>query len=213
MLNKAYAPQMAEEDKDKLQRIIRASERMKLLIGNLLSFSRASNDSGDPEPTNLNTLLQSIISDLEVLITQKDASIELRELPVLQVNPVLMRQVFQNLIINALKFCKDGCCPEIVVYAEKIYDTKANGTVAPYYNIHVRDNGIGFDMAYKDHVFVPFKRLHTQDQFEGTGIGLAICKKIVEKHHGTISVQSVEDQGTTFTITLPDAVPVLAGVA
>jgi signal transduction histidine kinase len=76
------------------------------------------------------------------------------------------------------------------------------------YRIHVKDNGIGFDMAYKDHVFVPFKRLHTQDQFEGTGIGLSICKKIVEKHNGAISVSSEEEKGTTFTITLPDSASV-----
>jgi signal transduction histidine kinase len=74
--------------------------------------------------------------------------------------------------------------------------------------IHVRDNGIGFDMAYKDQVFVPFKRLHTQDKFEGTGIGLSICKKIVEKHNGIISVLSEESKGTTFTVTLPDLITV-----
>ena len=210
MLNKAYADRMVEDDKDKLYRIIKASERMKLLIGNLLSFSRASNDSNPPELTNLNMLIQSIVSDLEVIIAQKGANIHISELPTLQVNPVLMRQVFQNLIINALKFCKDGDHPEIVVYAEKTHQSRINGKTESYYNIHVRDNGIGFDMAYKDHVFIPFKRLHTQDQFEGTGIGLAICKKIVEKHNGTISVFSEVAKGATFTITLPDTTPVRA---
>jgi light-regulated signal transduction histidine kinase (bacteriophytochrome) len=104
---------MTDGDRDLFQRIIKASERMKLLIGNLLSFSRATNDSDAPERTDLNSLLQSIISDLEVLIKKKDASIRLGELPTLLVNPVLMRQVFQNLIITALKFSKYDLRPEI----------------------------------------------------------------------------------------------------
>jgi hypothetical protein len=210
MLQNSFTDQMTDSDKDLFQRIIKASERMKLLIGNLLSFSRASNDSGTPESTNLNALLQSIISDLEMLITQKDAIVKISELPTLLVNPILMRQVFQNLIINALKFSKDDQRPEISIYAENVLQVNASGATETVHKIHVRDNGIGFDMAYKDQVFVPFKRLHTQDKFEGTGIGLSICKRIVEKHNGSISVLSEEAKGTTFVITLPDPAPVKA---
>jgi signal transduction histidine kinase len=207
MLNTSLADHMTQDDKHLLQRMIRASERMKMLIGNLLSFSRASNDTGAPEPTDLNALLTSIISDLEVLITQKEAAIQLAEMPTLLVNPILMRQVFQNLIINALKFSKADQRPEIHIYAEKVLHVNPSGNTENCYKIHIRDNGIGFDMAYKDQVFIPFKRLHTQDEFEGTGIGLSICKRIVEKHNGAISVVSEEAKGTTFTITLPDLVP------
>jgi signal transduction histidine kinase len=210
MLNTSLTDHMTDDDKHLLQRMIRASERMKLLIGNLLSFSRASNDTGTPETTDLNTLLTSIISDLEVLITQKQAAIQIAELPTLLVNPVLMRQVFQNLVINALKFSKPEQRPEINIYSEKVLQVNAAGNTENCYKIHIKDNGIGFDMAYKDQVFVPFKRLHTQDEFEGTGIGLSICKKIIEKHNGAISVVSEENKGSTFTITLPDLVPAKA---
>lgn len=210
MLNTSLKNHMTADDKNLLQRMIRASERMKLLIGNLLSFSRASNDTGTPENTDLNGMLTSIISDLEVLITQKAATIQIAPLPTLLVNPVLMRQVFQNLIINALKFSKTDQQPDISIYSEKVLQVDPSGNTESCYRIHVRDNGIGFDMAYKDQVFVPFKRLHTQDEFEGTGIGLSICKKIIEKHSGVITVVSEESKGSTFTITLPDLVPAMA---
>jgi len=206
MLHTSLAAHIEAQQMDMLTRIIKASERMQLLIGNLLSYSKASNDSGAIEPTDLNTLLRSIISDLEVLVRQKDADIRIIDLPVVAVNPSLARQVFQNLIINALKFSKEDLRPEIHIYAEKGLEAKVNGDTKPVYKIYVKDNGIGFDMAYMDEVFIPFKRLHTQDKFEGTGIGLSICKKIIERHHGSISVLSEEQKGSTFIISLPDTV-------
>jgi signal transduction histidine kinase len=203
MLRDNYGIQLEDKGKDLLVRIKRASDRMQQLIGNLLNFSRLSNDSGELEETDLNGMLGSILSDLEIIIREKDASIEIRELPMLSVNSSLIRQVFQNLIINALKFSRADVKPQIFIYAETATDSDGRTPIV-HHNIYVKDNGIGFDMTYKDHVFVPFKRLHTQDEFEGTGIGLSICKKIIEKHEGTISVISEEAKGTTFIITLPD---------
>jgi light-regulated signal transduction histidine kinase (bacteriophytochrome) len=158
MLNESFNEQIDGNGKDMLGRITKASERLQQLIGNLLSFSRASNDSTPPEPTDLNILLQSILSDLEVLITQKNAIIRVENMPVLVVNPSLMRQVFQNLIINALKFSKDNLPPDIMIYAEKLHQPRNGSQVDTFYRIHVQDNGIGFDMAYKDHVYQRVKR-------------------------------------------------------
>ena len=203
MLHVNHLGQMDQDGKDLFTRIVKASERMQQLIGNLLSFSKASNESEHIEPTDLNTLLQGIISDLEAQVTQKGATIEVAPLPVLSINPTLVRQVFQNLLINALKFSKQGLRPEIKIYAEEPQGSQAGDGSTLMQNIYVKDNGIGFDMIYKDQVFIPFKRLHTQDQFEGTGIGLSICKKIIEKHNGVIDVLSEESKGTTFIISLP----------
>ncbi|HLA53800.1 MAG TPA: response regulator [Flavitalea sp.] len=205
MLHVDHIGRMDDEGKDLFTRIVKASERMQQLIGNLLSFSRASNESDHMEPTDLNVLLQGIISDLEAQVTQKQANIQVSWLPVLSINPTLVRQVFQNLIINALKFSKEDLRPEILIYADEPQVSSSNSDAGPMYNIYVKDNGIGFDMIYKDQVFIPFKRLHTQDQFEGTGIGLSICKKIIEKHNGVIDVFSEETKGTTFIISLPDS--------
>jgi signal transduction histidine kinase len=135
---------------------------------------------------------------------QKNAKVNMGDLPVMVVNTVQMRQVFQNIIINALKFSREDTIPEISISAEKVNGAViGNGAVGPYYKIYIRDNGIGFNMKYREQIFMAFKRLHTQDQFEGTGIGLSICKKIVEKHHGFITAESEEGKGSTFILTLP----------
>jgi signal transduction histidine kinase len=206
LLKNNYEAQLNDQGNDMLVRIKKASERMQLLIGNLLTFSKASNDLGTLEATDMNNIIRIIILDLELLIQEKEAAIQIKPLPVLFVNPTLIRQVFQNLIINALKFVHKNTKPEILIYAQEHMDPRV---VAPgtdtLHHIYVKDNGIGFDMAYKDQVFVPFKRLHSQDKYEGTGIGLSICKKIVEKHNGIITVLSEEAKGTTFIVSLPKA--------
>ncbi|RYZ50716.1 MAG: hypothetical protein EOP49_13445 [Sphingobacteriales bacterium] len=196
------------EGMDFLDRMVNASKRMQMLIKNLLAFSRFSTTDDSQQDTNLNTLLDGVLSDLEIQIEQKNASFSIGELPTLSVIPSQFRQLFQNLIINALKFCKDESAPQIAVYAEKIKGIQIPGLDSHSFNeeffrIYVKDNGIGFDPQYADQIFTVFKRLHSFDKYEGTGIGLSICKKIVEKHHGFIAAEGQTGKGATFIITLP----------
>jgi signal transduction histidine kinase len=130
------------------------------------------------------------------------------ELPTLRLIPSQFRQLFQNLIINALKFCKEDYPPEIEIFADKTPGFNIGGVIDDQYglecwNIYVKDNGIGFEQKYADEIFTLFKRLNSYDKFEGTGIGLSICKKIVDKHTGYISAISNAGDGTTFIISMP----------
>ncbi len=117
-----------------------------------------------------------------------------------------MKPLFQNLISNSLKYSKSDTTPEISISAS-IEPIKKDGISTRYCRIYIRDNGIGFDQSYADQVFTMFKRLHASTEYQGTGIGLTICKKIVEQHQGTISVSSVVNEGTTFIINLPAEIP------
>ena len=165
-----------EEGQDFIGRIMRASERMRVLIKNILSFSRSAANSESFEETDLNELVSGILFDLEVSIEQKRAIVNVGPLPVLKTVPGQFRQLFQNLIINALKFSKEDCPPEIHIYSERIRSTKSNGMKKDalsedHYDIYVKDNGIGFEQKYANEVFTLFKRLNSYDKFEGTGIG------------------------------------------
>ena len=181
---------------------------MQLLINDLLSFSRHSISATDFKETNLTHLVKEAINELEIEIENTHATIRVDRLPVMRVIPSLMQQLFYNLINNALKFRKKTVPPEIHISAEKI--TAAEITARPqsvngssYYRITVDDNGIGFDNKYANEIFMLFKRLHSQHEFEGTGVGLSICKKIVEKHNGFLSAVSELQKGSSFIITLP----------
>ncbi len=208
-LFKEYNNRLDEEGRSFLDRMLKASERMQMLIRNLLAFSRSSTTTDAVEEVDLNLLLSTVLSDLEVMIEQKAAVIDVGELPKIKAVAAQFRQVFQNLIINALKFSRDGIVPRIEIRAELVKGIEIPDVVDKekysdsFCRIFIRDNGIGFDTKYTDQIFMAFKRLHTYDQFEGTGIGLSICKKIVERHSGYISAVSEEDQGSTFIITLP----------
>lgn len=188
-----------EEGQGFIQKILRASSRMQVLIKNILEFSKSAIHSDAFEETDLNGLIESILSDLEVSIEQKQAVFVIEPLPVLQILPGQLRQLFQNLIINALKFSREGHPPEIRIYAEKV----SGETDQEFYHIYVKDNGIGFEQKFADQIFSLFSRLHSYDQFEGTGIGLSICKKIAEKHNGTIMAYSAPGEGATFVLGLP----------
>ena len=168
---------LTSEGRDFVVRIMKSSERMRTLIKNILSFSKSAANSDSFEMTDLNALIDGILSDLEVSIVQKNASFHISELPRLRIIPEQFRQLFQNLIINSLKFCKEDHPPEIHIHAETGRDMHN----AEYCNIYIRDNGIGFEQKYADEIFTLFKRLNSKDRFEGTGIGLSICKKIVEQ--------------------------------
>ena len=207
-LSVKYKPVLKDEGSDLIDRIMKSSQRMRMLIKNILNFSRSTAQSDAFENTDLNALLSSILSDLEVSISQKNAVVRVGYMPVLPIIPEQFRQLFQNLIINSLKFSADDRAPEIHIYSEKapsiqLADEKGKLYQQGNYNIYIKDNGIGFDPKYAEDIFTLFKRLNNYDKFEGTGIGLSICKKIVEQHNGSISAISDVGAGTTFTISLP----------
>jgi PAS domain S-box-containing protein len=189
-----------------LDKIIGSADRMKSLIIDILNYSRLSADDGEFLPTDLNTVLKELLEDFELLIADKKATILYQNLPVAEVIRGQIRQVFQNLISNALKFSKDDVPPVIEIKASLLENKsftsreQANG---PFCLLTIEDNGIRFDEKYAGIVFSLFQRLHAKDSFEGTGIGLAITKKIIEKHHGLIQVKSAIGAGTKFMIIIP----------
>ena len=155
---------------------------------------------------DLNVIVNEILSDLELLVKEKNAIIVVTGLCKLEVIPGLIRQVFQNIISNALKFSKKDVAPLIRINSEiiqsKSFDAPASAN-GKYCRLTIEDNGIGFDEIYLDKIFTIFQRLNPKEQYEGTGIGLAIVKKIIDKHNGIITARSKENNGATFIIILP----------
>jgi signal transduction histidine kinase len=188
------------------QKIIKASSRMQKLINDLLKFSKHTNTDEEFGVVDLNKIVSEVLGDLDVELQKKHAKVKVGDLPSIWGVPGQMYQLFQNLISNSLKFCKTDCQPEIDVSC-KILKTKEGESDSEvsekFYEIIIKDNGIGFNPLYADDIFMVFKRLHSHHEFEGTGIGLSICKKIVEKHAGTIAAESKPNEGSTFTILLP----------
>jgi signal transduction histidine kinase len=186
-------------------RIQKAAERMQTLIKDILEFSKISNDRSAFVNTDLNTVVDEVLSDYESTIQKEKASVNVQPLPSLQVNPGLMRPLFSNLIGNALKYRKKNTSSLINIYALQEANTvngkEKNG--GKYCRIYVEDNGIGFDQKFAEEIFDMFVRLHGNKEYEGTGIGLALCKQIVEHHQGYISALSKENEGSTFIISLP----------
>lgn len=199
-------------DKDlqnSLNRIVRSSERMQALINDLLKLSRHMHSANDFRETDLNKILDEVLIDLEAEVSRKRARVQHDRLPTIWAIPSQISQLFQNLISNSLKFSKEGVPPEITVQVQRLKGNDLEGLHPKlkndnFYRLYFRDNGIGFDPKYADEIFVVFKRLHSYHEFEGTGIGLSICKKIVEKHKGFITAESIPNQGSTFIITLPE---------
>jgi len=187
-----------DKGKDYLARMLNAANRAQVLINDLLAFSRVTTKAQSFVAINLNEILEGVLSDLEVRIEQTGTTVEFDSLPVIEAEPSQMRQLLQNLISNAIKFRKENVAPIIQIRASQTHQDDRDA-----YEIRVIDNGIGLDQKYSDRIFQMFQRLHGRNAYEGTGIGLAICRKIVERHGGMISVESQIDQGATFIITLP----------
>lgn len=181
-----------------VDRVIDASGRMSSLITDLLSYSRLSIKSLFRK-TDLNELITGIITDLEFSIREKQAELSIDQLPEIECVEGQIRQVFQNLISNALKFSREDQAPQIHISSEQYTDESGREMC----RIYVKDNGIGFDEQYLDKIFTIFQRLNAKEAYEGTGIGLAIVKKIVEKHSGAITAHSSEGNGATFILSLP----------
>ena len=200
-LQTKYREQLGETGLDYLARMQNAASRMQTLINDLLSFSRVTTRAKPFEPIDLERIAHEVVSDLEIRIEQTSGRVEIEALPIIDADPVQMRQLFQNLIGNALKFHKPDEAPVVRVNGSLI-----NGD-AGVCEIIVTDNGIGFDEKYLDRIFTIFQRLHGRSEYEGTGVGLAVCRKIAERHGGTITAKSQPQQGTTFIITLPASQP------
>ncbi len=191
-----------------LEKIIDSSVRMKTLIIDILNYSRLSSAINPFKTVDLNQLVNDVLLDFDLVVMEKNAVLNLGKLPTIQVNPGQMRQVFQNILSNALKFADDERQLLITIAAKRVGEKslpaveQADG---PYCYLSITDNGIGFDEQFSKNIFSLFERLHSKDKYEGTGIGLAIAKKIIEKHNGQIYVSSKVDIGTTFIIILPVA--------
>jgi light-regulated signal transduction histidine kinase (bacteriophytochrome) len=194
-VTKQYAGKLDDQGRDYLQRMNGAAARMQRLIEALLSLSRVSTKKNAEELIDLAPLVHEVLGDLEMRIQSTGGKVIVGELPRIEGDPVQIRQLFQNLIGNALKFHRPGEAPVVEVFALRRSPGQAE--------IYVVDNGIGFDSKDAERVFLPFHRLHGRSEYEGTGIGLTICQKIVERHRGTIHAESAPGQGSRFVVCLP----------
>ncbi len=205
-LVKKCGDQVSEDGQLYIGRIQDAAGRMHELINDLLTYSRVTSRTEPFEPIDLNKVIEEVLSDLEIRIAETEATVEVAEMPDIEASAVQMRQLFQNLISNALKFRRDGVPSRVEITAELIA-SDGEGPVAradaEACRISIADNGIGFDAKYAEQIFGIFQRLHGRGTYEGTGIGLATCRKIVERHYGAIEARGVEDEGATFILTLP----------
>ncbi len=194
-LDQKCGDSMGKDGRDYLDRMLRATERMQSLLKSLLDYSRVTSRAELFQEIELSALIGEVLSDLEVSVERSGGKVEWGDLPMIQADPSQMRQLFQNLIGNGLKFHRKGEKPVVLVRST----TPDEHTL----EIVVEDNGIGFDMKHLDRIFAPFQRLHGRSEFEGTGMGLAICKKIVERHGGSIAAESIPGRGSTFIVRLP----------
>ncbi len=196
IIKQKYCDSLGEQGNDYLDRVLDATQRMHSLLTALLEYSRLTTKADPFTEVDLATVVHGVLSDLEVRIARTGGEVHVGDLPVIQADPTQMRQLFQNLIGNALKFHKDGERP--IVNISCTYTD--NGSC----QILVEDNGIGFEEKYLEKVFTPFQRLHSRSsQYEGTGMGLAICKKIVERHCGSITAKSSPGSGSVFVVSFP----------
>ncbi len=206
-LRAKFSEPLGEGGLDYLGRMQGAAERMRVLIQDLLKLSRVTSRAQPFELCDLNVICRDVLSDLEIAIEQNGARVEVGTLPSIDADPLQMRQLFQNLISNAIKFQREGEVPEVEIEGKWLHagdhQISGAGPGDEICKIMVKDNGIGFDQKFGDQIFVVFQRLHSRTEFEGTGIGLAVCRKITDRHGGAIVAKSSEGEGATFIITLP----------
>ncbi|MGB7540335.1 MAG: ATP-binding protein [Anaerolineales bacterium] len=204
-LNTLYGESLNEEGRGYLERMRSAANRSRKLIDDLLSLSRVATQGRPFVRVDLSMVARDVVADLEERIEQSGGRVVVDELPVVEADPAQMRQLLQNLIVNGLKFHRPEQKPQIKV-SGRIIEAKRRSLAADgaddHCQIFVKDNGIGFDEKYLDRIFQPFQRLHSSKEYEGTGIGLSICRRIVERHGGEISAKSQPGQGSTFIVTL-----------
>jgi light-regulated signal transduction histidine kinase (bacteriophytochrome) len=196
-----------KEGRDYLDRMQNAAARMQTLINDLLTFSRVISTTEPFVPVDLGVVTKEVLTDLEVRIEQTKAKIEIASLPTIDADPLQMRQLLQNLIGNALKFQSPNAQPIVKITAQiHKRDLGSGGETEPVdelCELSIQDNGIGFDEKYSEKIFAVFQRLHGRIEYEGTGVGLAVCRRITDRHGGTIQAKSKPGEGATFMITLP----------
>jgi PAS domain S-box-containing protein len=207
LINK-FGDLLGVEGRAYLDRIISSTDNMRMLIDNLLEFSRITRSTQAFELCNLNTIIREAIADQELKIEETGCVIHVANMPSIEAVPMELKQLFTNLIGNAIKFRKKDLPPTILIRSERISRTEKHSFHLPgeraFFKFEVRDNGIGFEEEYSERIFQIFQRLHGKSEYAGSGIGLAICKKIVDNHEGTIFTQSKPGLGATFTFILPE---------
>jgi PAS domain S-box-containing protein len=198
ILRQSLKDRVSGDDLENLQFMVDGAQRMTKMIEGLLVYSRVSTQAQPHQAVDLNEIVMQVQQfELAVLIEEKQVTIEAQSLPTVEADPAQIRQVMQNLIANGIKYQKKGNAPHITITSKPAPDGMAR--------IEVTDNGIGIKPEYLGAIFIMFKRLHSRDEYEGTGIGLAVCKKIVERHGGKIGIESEPDKGSTFWFTIPAA--------
>lgn len=207
MLKDRCAASLEAQGKDYIERMQNAAGHMRILIDGLVSYSQVTTKSRTIIPVDISGIVHKVISDLAERIDEVSGRVETGELPVIDADPLQMHHLFQYLIGNALKYRKKEEPPLVKIYFTPVREETVkpnNGSLNNvHYQITVEDNGIGFKEEYAERIFGVFQRLHDKNEYEGTGIGLSICKKIVECHGGSITAKSVPDQGTKFIVMLP----------
>jgi PAS domain S-box-containing protein len=201
------AENLSPKGKDYFSRMQNAAHRMQTLIEDLLAYSRTNTTEKNFEQADLNVILEEVKNDLKEAIDEKGAVITSAPLPQLEIVRFQVRQLLTNILGNAIKFSKPGCRPEVFITVGIVSGDKIGGllvhTNKQYHHIAIRDNGIGFEPEHKHKIFEVFQRLHGRAEYGGTGIGLAICKKIMDNHHGMVAAESEPDQGATFHLYFP----------
>jgi PAS domain S-box-containing protein len=192
---------MDEEQQLYLDRILNATRRMQEMVTNLLEFSKIANEAVAYVPTDLNSILRTTLSDLELLIQTKGAKVQYADLPMIDAIPSQVSQLFVNLISNSLKFVKKGAEPRINILCSTVHDQASGGKAMLL--LTFEDNGIGFEKESAERIFTLFQRLRGRSEYEGAGIGLSICKKVTEIHHGSIKASGIPDGGARFEVLLP----------
>lgn len=198
LLKKEIEAEKIENIKKYSDKVDQSAERMQTLIEGTLAYSTLNKSIQQVQKINLNEIIENIKIDLELIIQEKDAILFTSELHEIEGAPILIHQLFYNLIHNALKFSKADEPPRVIITCN-IVEHEGKKHV----QIVIKDNGIGLDSAYAERIFNAFERLHSKDDYEGTGLGLALCRKITERHNGTITATGKENDGAEFTVTLP----------
>jgi PAS domain S-box-containing protein len=206
-LKMKYSDALPDEGRGYLDRILSATQNARLMIDGLMEFSRLSRKTEVFEEASLTKIAAEVVADLELKVEETGAKIDIGTLPELEVIPIQIRQLLSNIILNAIKFRRPDVAPEIDIRSKKLtkQETLRQGLDGrqEYYSVTVKDNGIGFENQYAETIFQMFQRLNSKSDYPGSGIGLALCKKIIENHHGSISAYGVPGKGATFTFTLP----------
>ena len=193
--------QLDERQREYVERLHAATLRMQLRIDDLLRLARVSRATRKPEVLELSAIVAAVLGDMEGHIAEYGAIVDVGELPAIEADASQMELLFQNLVSNSLKYRKPEVPPEIRI-ASAALDPPPDDP-RDWYEVTITDNGIGFDQAYAQQIFRPFERLHAQDEYEGSGIGLSVCRRVVEIHGGRIHANATAGQGATFTVQLP----------